>query len=355
MGEEIDAEDFSEDDRRRFAERCRDGLTALEGLLARPGFGAGPPSLGVELEIGLVDAEGRPAPVNEAVRDAIDDDRLDLELDRFNLEYNSLPVGVAGRPLAALGADLAPGARARDGGRGAGRRAPDHRGHPADAVPGRPRARRDERLGPLPRARRRPARPARRALRDRHRRARAAGAELGGRDARGGRDRAPRPAAHAPVGLRGRLQRGADRRRAGARGVDQLAPAAAAPPLGGDPGRPLRPGGGRPRAGDRVVVRVAGVLRARLDRRPDRAVRRERGPPRADPPGGRRRGPPGRAAARGARRGWPSCASTTAPSGAGTAPSWPSATTRTCASRCARCPPARRCATCRRTSPCWWG
>ncbi len=109
MGEEIDAEDFSEDDRRRFAERCRDGLTALEGLLARPGFGAGPPSLGVELEIGLVDAEGRPAPVNEAVRDAMDDDRLDLELDRFNLEYNSLPVGFAGRPLAALGADLAQG------------------------------------------------------------------------------------------------------------------------------------------------------------------------------------------------------------------------------------------------------
>ena len=109
MGEEIASESFSDDDRRRFAERCRDGLRALEALIARPGFGAGPPSLGVELEIGLVDASGRPAPVNEAVRDAMGEARLDLELDRFNLEFNSAPVGLEGRPFAALGADLADG------------------------------------------------------------------------------------------------------------------------------------------------------------------------------------------------------------------------------------------------------
>jgi hypothetical protein len=109
MGEEIDDERFSDDDRRRFAERCRDGLTALEALLARPGFGAGPPSLGAELEIGLVDGAGRPAPVNHAVHAAMDDPRLDLELDRFNLEFNSLPVGLAGRPLTTLGDDLADG------------------------------------------------------------------------------------------------------------------------------------------------------------------------------------------------------------------------------------------------------
>lgn len=109
MGEEIDAEVFSDEDRTRFARRCRDGLTALDALLARPGFGAGPPSLGAELEIGLVDAAGRPAPVNHAVRAAMDDPRLDLELDRFNLEFNSLPVDLAGRPLQALGDDLAAG------------------------------------------------------------------------------------------------------------------------------------------------------------------------------------------------------------------------------------------------------
>ena len=109
MGEEIDAERFSDDDRRRFAARCRDGLTALEALLARPGFGAGPPSLGAELEIGLVDAAGRAAPVNHEVRAAVDEPRLDLELDRFNLEFNSHPVAFGGRPLEALGADLEDG------------------------------------------------------------------------------------------------------------------------------------------------------------------------------------------------------------------------------------------------------
>ncbi len=96
MGEEIESESFSDDDRRRFAERCRDGLRALDTLVERDGFGAGAPSLGVELEIGLVDAAGRPAPVNHATRDAMDDPRLDLELDRFNLEFNSIPVGFGG-------------------------------------------------------------------------------------------------------------------------------------------------------------------------------------------------------------------------------------------------------------------
>ena len=109
MGEEIDSESFSDDDRRRFAQRCRDGLRALDALVERPGFGAGAPSLGVELEIGLVDADGRAAPVNHATRDAMDDARLDLELDRFNLEFNSVPVDLGGRPFAALGADLADG------------------------------------------------------------------------------------------------------------------------------------------------------------------------------------------------------------------------------------------------------
>lgn len=109
MGEEIDAERFSDDDRRRFAERCRDGLRALDALMDRPGFGAGPPSLGVELEIGLIDADGRPAPVNQAAREAMDDERLDLELDRFNLEFNSRPVGLEGRPFATLAADLTDG------------------------------------------------------------------------------------------------------------------------------------------------------------------------------------------------------------------------------------------------------
>ena len=106
MGEEIRDEPFSARDRRRFAGRCRDGLTALAALIERPGFGAGPPSIGVELEIGLVDDEARPAPLNEAVRAASADPHLDIELDRFNLELNSSSVPLRGRPLEAIGDDL---------------------------------------------------------------------------------------------------------------------------------------------------------------------------------------------------------------------------------------------------------
>ena len=107
MGEEITDESFSARDRRRFAGRCRDGLAALAALVERPDFGAGPPSIGVELEIGLVDGAARPAPVNEAVQAAAADPHLDIELDRFNLELNSASVPLRGRPLDAIGDDLA--------------------------------------------------------------------------------------------------------------------------------------------------------------------------------------------------------------------------------------------------------
>ena len=112
VGEEIASERFSPGDARRFADRCREGLAALATLVDRPGFGAGPPSVGAELEIGLVDEHALPAPVNDAVRRAAGGRAVDLELDRFNLEINSEPVPLAGRPMSAIGDDLADGLEA---------------------------------------------------------------------------------------------------------------------------------------------------------------------------------------------------------------------------------------------------
>ncbi|WP_217921373.1 hypothetical protein [Miltoncostaea oceani] len=109
MGEEIATESFSDEDHRRFAARCRDGVRALEQVVARPGFGDGPPSTGVEVEIGLVDADARPAPLNREVQAAAGDPDLDVELDRFNLELNTAPVMLAGRPLGAIHDNLAAG------------------------------------------------------------------------------------------------------------------------------------------------------------------------------------------------------------------------------------------------------
>ena len=109
VGEEITSERFPPGDHHRFIERCREGLATLGRMLDRPGFGEGPASIGAELEIGLVDAAAQPAPVNADVLAAAGDRDVDLELDRFNLEINSAPVPLAGRPMEALGDDLAAG------------------------------------------------------------------------------------------------------------------------------------------------------------------------------------------------------------------------------------------------------
>ncbi|MEZ4217707.1 MAG: glutamate--cysteine ligase [Myxococcota bacterium] len=102
MGLAIEREDFTDDDRRRFEGRLADGLGALRALLARPGFGEGEASIGAELELCLVDAAGRPSPVNLDVLAESLDPRLTFELDRFNLECNLRHGPLAGRPFAAL-------------------------------------------------------------------------------------------------------------------------------------------------------------------------------------------------------------------------------------------------------------
>ncbi|GLW10884.1 hypothetical protein Misp01_60120 [Microtetraspora sp. NBRC 13810] len=102
MGQKVEKERFEEAEYARFTERLESSLTALRELLARPGFGAGPASIGAELELFLVTAEGRPMPRNLEVRDHADDERVVLELGRFNLECNLTPVPLAGRPFSAL-------------------------------------------------------------------------------------------------------------------------------------------------------------------------------------------------------------------------------------------------------------
>lgn len=107
MGLAIDRDRFDEHDQRRFAARLHENLEALRALLARPGFGEGPATIGAEVEMSLVGDDERPRPVNEAVIAASGDPRLTVEIDRFNLECNSRPVALAGRPFAALGEELA--------------------------------------------------------------------------------------------------------------------------------------------------------------------------------------------------------------------------------------------------------
>lgn len=62
MGLEIPRAVFDEADDTRFADRLRSSLAALEQLIARDGFGSGPATTGVELELSLVDDNARPRP-----------------------------------------------------------------------------------------------------------------------------------------------------------------------------------------------------------------------------------------------------------------------------------------------------
>jgi hypothetical protein len=106
MGTDIDNEKFDKRDYSRFAERLGECLSALGKLLERPGFGVGPATIGAELELFLIDGAGRPLPHNRAIRAATADPRVNVELNRCNLELNASPVLLAGRPFAALGGEL---------------------------------------------------------------------------------------------------------------------------------------------------------------------------------------------------------------------------------------------------------
>jgi hypothetical protein len=59
------------------------------------GLRRGPPSLGAELEIYIVDDDGNPLHANQEIHAAAADPRLTLELNRYNLEYNLTPGFVA--------------------------------------------------------------------------------------------------------------------------------------------------------------------------------------------------------------------------------------------------------------------
>jgi len=102
MGRSIDRTTFTDDDRVRFRERLHESLDVLETLLATPGFGRGETSIGAELELCIVDARGRAAPIADALREGLGDDRLTLEINRYDIEANLTPGPMAGQPFRRL-------------------------------------------------------------------------------------------------------------------------------------------------------------------------------------------------------------------------------------------------------------
>jgi hypothetical protein len=76
MGLAIEREHFDLVDYLRFQRRLDEGLLALERLVRRPGFGAGPITVGAEPELFLIDEQGRALPLNQAVRAKAADPRV---------------------------------------------------------------------------------------------------------------------------------------------------------------------------------------------------------------------------------------------------------------------------------------
>jgi len=91
MGIEIDRTSFGEADYQAFGLRLEENLDCLRQLLAQPGFGDGPGSLGSELELYVVDGAGNPLYANEEILADSGDPHLTLELNRYNLEFNLSP------------------------------------------------------------------------------------------------------------------------------------------------------------------------------------------------------------------------------------------------------------------------
>jgi gamma-glutamyl:cysteine ligase YbdK (ATP-grasp superfamily) len=102
VGADIQSEHFTETDHTRFKQRLDRGLRALELVLARPGFGSGQRTLGVELELCLVDEQGRALAVSEdVVRDAATEE-VSPEMGVFDVELSTPPEPLSGAPFSKL-------------------------------------------------------------------------------------------------------------------------------------------------------------------------------------------------------------------------------------------------------------
>ena len=106
MGLVIDRSEFTDAEYEHAALRLRENLQALRIVLDRPEFGRGDCSLGAELEMSMVDDNAQALPLNRQVLAASLDPNLQLELDRFNLEYNLSPVPAAGAPFSTMQTEL---------------------------------------------------------------------------------------------------------------------------------------------------------------------------------------------------------------------------------------------------------
>jgi gamma-glutamyl:cysteine ligase YbdK (ATP-grasp superfamily) len=96
MGEAVKNRTFTREDRQRYRDKVHRCLDVFARMLTESLFDFDRPLTGMEVELNLVDAEGRPAMRNAEVLARIDDPAFVEELGRFNLEINIPPQSLTG-------------------------------------------------------------------------------------------------------------------------------------------------------------------------------------------------------------------------------------------------------------------
>ncbi|MBW3563013.1 MAG: glutamate--cysteine ligase [Actinobacteria bacterium] len=106
MGEDVQARDFSREDRQRYREKVKRCLDALRQLLEEGQLETGQHRVGLELEIYLVDRQGTPMMLNDEVLARIESDDWQTELAQFNIELNLPPRDFGGTVLTEMEQEL---------------------------------------------------------------------------------------------------------------------------------------------------------------------------------------------------------------------------------------------------------
>ncbi|WP_456696138.1 glutamate-cysteine ligase family protein [Aeromicrobium sp. P5_D10] len=99
MGQDVDAREFSREDRTRYRAKVRRCLDVFAQMLGERDFSFDHTQVGIEIEFNLVDTQGDPALRNAEALAAIADPDFQTELGLFNIEINVPPQRVDGMGL----------------------------------------------------------------------------------------------------------------------------------------------------------------------------------------------------------------------------------------------------------------
>ncbi|HWV26437.1 MAG TPA: glutamate-cysteine ligase family protein [Aeromicrobium sp.] len=102
MGQDVDAREFTREDRTRYRAKVRRCLDVFARMLGERDFSVDRPHVGVEIEFNLVDESGEPVLRNTDALAAIADEDFQTELGLFNIEVNVPPTRIDGRGLVQL-------------------------------------------------------------------------------------------------------------------------------------------------------------------------------------------------------------------------------------------------------------